>query len=94
MCSSPKGSSQCFRHSKKKEFSRADYDEYASMVERASAVYDRIEREKAEKRELLAKENPIKIIKDKPVFEADAPVGVLGSIKAFLLQPVFRKNMT
>ena len=49
MCSSPKGSSQCFRQTKRKEFSRSEYEEQARMMRRASAVYDRIEKEKMQK---------------------------------------------
>lgn len=50
MCSSPKGSTARSRHRKKSELSCLEYEDYARMLRRASAVYDRIEQEKAERR--------------------------------------------
>ena len=46
MCSSHKGSTTRRRYTKKSSFSRSEYEEYASMVRRASAVYDKIEQKK------------------------------------------------
>ena len=46
MCSSPKGSTTRRQYAKKSEFSRSEYEEYARMVRRASAVYDNIEQKK------------------------------------------------
>jgi len=91
MCSSPKGSSLCFRHTKRKEESRSEYQEYATMVERASAVYDRIEQEKAEKRLLLASQKPSNDIEQTPGLkdQDNVKTRVLSAIKNFLLQPVF-----
>ncbi|GEM_PF-3712693 len=51
MCSSPKGSSRRARQGRKKDLTRAEYEEQALMLRRASAVYDRIEQ-----RELKAKQ--------------------------------------
>jgi len=91
MCSSPKGSRQSLRQTKRKELSRSDYQEYASMVERASAVYDRIEQEKAEKRRLMANQTTTKNTEEKPLLKQqdNAQTRVLSVIKNFLLQAVF-----
>ena len=90
MCSSPKGSSQCFRQHRKKEFSRSEHEEHVSMMRRASAVYDRIEQEKAEKRQVIASQQlEFNNKKDNLKEEDKVKVGVFTGIKAFLLQPVF-----
>ena len=90
MCSSPKGSGKCFKQTKRKESSPLEYEEYASMMRRASAVYDRIEQEKAERRLLMASQqsqpNAKKVIKEK---KNKLQGGVLSEVKAFFLQPVF-----
>ena len=87
MCSSPKGSSWCFKQARRKEFSRSDYEEHARMMRRASAVYDRIEQEKAD-RQLIANQTPQATI-DKSSLEDKAQVRIFSGIKAFLLQTVF-----
>jgi hypothetical protein len=56
MCSSPRGSTTTRRYAKK-TLSRSEYEEYASMVRRSSAIYDRIEKEKAQKRKLIANQH-------------------------------------
>jgi len=48
MCSSPKSSSSRRRHTKKSSTSQADYDAYASMLRRASAIYERKEQQHEE----------------------------------------------
>ena len=90
MCSSPKGSGQCFRQHRKKEFSRSEHEEHANMMRRASAVYDRIEQEKEEKRQVIASQQlEFNNKKDKLKQEDKVQIGVFTGIKAFLLQPVF-----
>ena len=90
MCSSPKGSSQCFRQNKRREFSRSEHEEHANMMRRASAVYDRIEQEKAEKRQVIASQQlEFNNKKDNLKEEDKVQVGLFSGIKAFLLQPVF-----
>ncbi len=91
MCSSPKGSSQCFRQTKKKEFSRSEYEEHASMMRRASAVYDRIEQEKAERRQAIANQHAEVDIEIKKCLknEDNVQTGRFSSIKTFFLQPIF-----
>ncbi|NOR69186.1 MAG: hypothetical protein GQ532_05740 [Methylomarinum sp.] len=91
MCSSPKGSSQCFRQTKRKEVSRSEYEEYASMIQRASAVYDRIEQEKAERQLLLANQKTANNVEQKQLLkdQGNAQAGLFSAIKSFLLQPVF-----
>jgi len=91
MCSSPKGSGQCFRQAKKKEFNRAEYEEHASMMRRASAVYDRIEQEKAESQLLLVNQKSIATIEDEQFLDnkGKTEVGVFSGIKTFFLQPIF-----
>jgi hypothetical protein len=54
MCSSPKRSTTRRRHGKKTEFSRAEYEEYALMVRRASACYEQAQQRKAKKRQQTA----------------------------------------
>ena len=51
MCSSPKSSTTRRRHGKKTEFSRAEYEEYALMVRRASACYEQAQQRKTERRQ-------------------------------------------
>ena len=91
MCSSPKGSSQCFRQTKKKEFSHSEYEEHASMMRRASAVYDRIEKEKAERRQAIANQQTEVEVEIKNVLKDEGNVqsSRFLSIKTFLLQPLF-----
>lgn len=91
MCSSPKGSATRRRHSKKSEFSRSEYEEYARMLRRASAVYDRIEQEKAERRQGIAGQKLELIDSQKDVSKAKdkSQSSVFSCIKAFLLKPVF-----
>ena len=59
MCSSPRGSSTRRRHIKKNAFTRLKYEEYSSMMRRASAVYDKIEQEKAKRRQFIASQQPV-----------------------------------
>jgi hypothetical protein len=91
MCSSPKGLTTRRRHVKKREFSRSEYEEYARMVRKSSAVYDRIEQEKAEKAQVIASQkSTIKDNKkDDLKCEDSVPVTFFSGIKAFLLRPVF-----
>jgi len=91
MCSSPKGSTTRRRHAKRSEFSQLEYEDYARMVQRASAVYDRIEQEKAEKRQLVASQQSLPDNKQKDVLKAEGKTlsSVFSGIKAFLLTPVF-----
>jgi len=91
MCSSPKGSGQCFRQTKRKEVSRSEYQEYASMIQRASAVYDRIEQEKAEKRLLLANQEPLNNIAQTQLLkdQNNVQTGMLSAVKKIILQAVF-----
>jgi hypothetical protein len=91
MCSSPKGSTTRRRHVKKSEFSRSEYEEYARMVRKASAVYDRIEQEKSERAQVIASQK-FTIADNKRVVlknEDKVPVTFVSGIKAFLLRPVF-----
>ena len=90
MCSSPKASSKCFRQSKKKEFNRSEYEAHASMMRKASLVYDRIEKEKAERQQIMDSQQAESSFKKDLLKEKDkVQVGVFSVIKAFLLQPVF-----
>ena len=91
MCSSPKGSSQCFRQTKRKEFIRSEYEAYARMMRRASAVYDRIEQEKAERRLAIANQQAeVDVeIKKLPKDKDKVQIGWFSSIKTFFLQAVF-----
>ena len=69
MCNSLKGSSKCFRQTKRKEDSRSEYEKYASIMRRASTVYHRIEQEKAERRQFIANQKFIITIEDKLFIE-------------------------
>ncbi|MCF6250956.1 MAG: hypothetical protein L3J75_06770 [Methylococcaceae bacterium] len=91
MCSSPKGSTTRRRHVKKSEFSRSEYEEYARMVRKASAVYDRIEQEKVEKTQVSASQQSTITSNKKDVLKNEdrVLVTVFSGIKAFLLRPVF-----
>jgi hypothetical protein len=91
MCSSPKGSTTRRRHTKKSEFSRSEYEEYACMVRRASAVYDRIEQKKAERRQVIASKKSAISDKQRELLkdEDNSPSSMFSGIKAFLLKPVF-----
>jgi len=91
MCSSPRGSSQRLRQTKRKELSRSDYQEYARMIERASAVYDRIEQEKTENRRLIPNLTATNNTEEKPLLKKQDKdqTGLLSVIKSFLLQAVF-----
>ena len=92
MCSSPKGSTQCFRQTKRKEFSRSEYEEHARMMRRASAVYDRIEQEKAERRQAIANQKAVYVMEDKqPLKNRDkVQVGLFSGIKNFFYNLFFR----
>ncbi len=91
MCSSPKGSTTRRRHVKKSEFSHSEYEEYARMVRKASAVYDRIEQEKAEKTQVSASQQSTITDNKKDILKNEdrVLVTVFSGIKAFLLRPVF-----
>ena len=90
MCSSPKGSEKKRRQVKKSEYSRSDREEYATMVERASAVYDRIEQEKADRR--LAMSLQQSSISDRQEDVSDSidksHSNALSRIKAFLSKSI------
>jgi len=95
MCSSPKGSTKYRRHTRKKEFSRIEYEEYARMVRRASACYEAAQQRKSEKRQQTASQQSGS--SNKPIGKQQKAVnkddkisfGVLSGIKAFLMKPVF-----
>lgn len=85
MCSSPKGSTTRRRHAKKSEFNRSEYEEYARMVRKASAVYDRIEQKKAERAQVIASQKSTITDNKKDVLKNKdkAPSTVFSDIKAF-----------
>ncbi len=90
MCSSPKGSTTRRWQVNKSEYSRSEHNEYATMVERASAVYDKIEKEKTEKR--LAMSRQQSSIGDKQRDVADSidksHSNVFSRIKIFLSKSI------
>lgn len=86
MCSSPKGSYQRLRQAKRKEVTRSDYEKYASMIERASVVYDRIEQEKVENQKPVININKKQFLKG----WGSVQLGLFAAIKNFLLHPYYR----
>jgi len=62
------------------------------MMRRASAVFDRIEQEKAERRQAIATQKVVHVMEDKqPLKNRDkVQIGLLSGIKNYLLQAVFQ----
>jgi len=93
MCSSPKGSTPCFRQTKRKAFDRSDYEEQASIMRRASMVYDRLEQQKLQKQQLTNNKASVSISDDKVKVSVTnkekSTTGIFANIKSFLFQPIF-----
>lgn len=91
MCSSPKGSTTRQRQTKSKQYTQSDYQEYSTMVERASAVYDRIEKDKAERKDVLASQD--EVITNSPVeslaSQDNSQLKFFSKIKYFFLKPSY-----
>lgn len=89
MCSSPKGSTALRRLGKRKEFSRTEYEEYASILRRASVCYELAQQKKLERLRFAASHQPILIHNpDEVVKEDEKQRGILSYLKEFLMQPI------
>ena len=91
MCSSPKGSTPCFRQTKRKAFDRLDYEEQASIMRRASMIYDRLEQQKLQKQPLTNNKASVSISDNKVSVtnKEKSTTGIFANIKSFLFQPIF-----
>jgi hypothetical protein len=95
MCSSPKSSTTRRHRVKKIVLNKAEYEEYACMVRRASACYEEAQQRKAERRQKKPNQLPAPVQRPLEVskYDGEKRLSIFSNIKAFLIQPMMLKTI-